>query len=650
MAIETGEDLLERVRSLQERLDEAEETLRAIRNGEVDAIVVSGPDRDRVYTLKGADEAYRILVQNMAEGALTLTLDGLILFSNEQFACMLGIPLERVIGSSIHDFVVAEDASMLSALLAGSAAAKAEVRLKGSARPVPSQVSANTLLLDGAECVCLIVTDLSEQKRNREIMAAERLARSILDQTTGAIVVADTGGRIIRASRASEEMAGGSVLLREFDDVFCLYGDSGQEDYTFKKIAALVQRSGSVAGLKAIARMCDGRTLDVILSASLLTGANSEYLGCIVMLADISGLKRAQEAVRQLSEQRGLALEAAELGAWEYRFDLGDISWDMRCRNMFGISAGRQIRVDAALAKIHADDRDAVSKAVTEALAGADGGACHQEYRVVWPDGSAHWMASHGKVYFEGHDDLRRAVRFVGVMQEITGRRRLEEAQQESLRALEAAVAEKTVLLNEIHHRVKNNLAVISSLLGMKASAIENPEAKAAIDESQQRVRSIALVHEYLYRSSHFDRINLADYAKNLADGLYSTFVGEPDRISMELDLDPIEIDIHQAVPCALILNELLTNALKYAFPGAREGKIRVSLRESEPGSLQLTIEDNGVGLPAGRLTSPNPQSLGLRIVGILTKQLDGSLEQQECAGTHIVLRFPKSLAAHAAA
>ena len=650
MAIETGEDLLERVRNLQERLDETEETLRAIRNGEVDAIVVSGPDRDRVYTLKGADEAYRILVQNMAEGALTLTLDGLILFSNEQFACMLGIPLERVIGSSIHDFVVAEDASMLSALLAGSAAAKAEVRLKGSARPVPSQVSANTLLLDGAECVCLIVTDLSEQKRNREIMAAERLARSILDQTAGAIVVADTGGRIIRASRASEEMAGGSVLLREFDDVFCLYGDSGQEDYTFKKIAELVQQRGSVAGLKAIARMCDGGTLDVILSASLLTGANSEYLGCIVMLADISGLKRAQEAVRQLSEQRGLALEAAELGAWEYRFDLGDISWDMRCRNMFGVPAGRQIRVDAALAKIHADDRDAVSNAVREALAGANGGACHQEYRVVWPDGSAHWMASHGKVYFEGHDDLRRAVRFVGVIQEITGRRRLEEAQQETLRALEAAVAEKTVLLNEIHHRVKNNLAVISSLLGMKASAIENPEAKAAIDESQQRVRSIALVHEYLYRSSHFDRINLADYARNLADGLYSTFVGEPDRISMELDLDPIEIDIHQAVPCALILNELLTNALKYAFPGGREGKIRVSLRESEPGSLQLTIEDNGVGLPAGRLTSPNPQSLGLRIVGILTRQLDGSLEQQECAGTRIVLRFPKSLAARTAA
>ncbi len=103
MAAEHAEDLLERIRELQERLDEAEETLRALRSGEVDAIVASGPDGDRVYTLKGADEAYRVMVQRMAEGALTLTRDGLILFSNEQFASLLGIPLERVIGSSIQD-------------------------------------------------------------------------------------------------------------------------------------------------------------------------------------------------------------------------------------------------------------------------------------------------------------------------------------------------------------------------------------------------------------------------------------------------------------------------------------------------------------------------------------------------------------------
>jgi PAS domain-containing protein len=120
MGSETVEHLRKRIRDLQQRLDEAEETLRALRNGEVDAVVTSGPDGDRVYTLKGADEAYRIMVQDMAEGAVTLSRDGLILFSNEQFASLLGIPLERVMGSSFHDFIAAEDAALFSALLTGN--------------------------------------------------------------------------------------------------------------------------------------------------------------------------------------------------------------------------------------------------------------------------------------------------------------------------------------------------------------------------------------------------------------------------------------------------------------------------------------------------------------------------------------------------
>jgi PAS domain S-box-containing protein len=178
VATESNEALQERVRDLQARLEEAEETLRALRSGEVDAVVASGPEGDRVYTLKGADEAYRVMVENMAEGALTLTPGGLILFSNEQFATLLGVPLERVIGASVHGFVAEEDGARLSALLSGRAAAKAEVRLKSAAGALaPAQVSANTLSFDGTECVCLIVTDLTEQKRIQEIVAAERLAR-----------------------------------------------------------------------------------------------------------------------------------------------------------------------------------------------------------------------------------------------------------------------------------------------------------------------------------------------------------------------------------------------------------------------------------------------------------------------------------------
>jgi two-component system, cell cycle sensor histidine kinase and response regulator CckA len=172
VAVETTEDLRGRIRDLQEQLEEAEQTLRALRSGEVDAIVSAGPEGDRVYTLKGADEAYRVMVEGMAEGALTLTMDGLILFSNEQFAGIVRGPLERVIGARIQDFVASECCGVLSALLGGSHGRKAEVRLRTAGEDlVPVYLSIQNLILDGVERFCLIVTDLSEQKRNQELAA-----------------------------------------------------------------------------------------------------------------------------------------------------------------------------------------------------------------------------------------------------------------------------------------------------------------------------------------------------------------------------------------------------------------------------------------------------------------------------------------------
>jgi PAS domain S-box-containing protein len=228
---------------------------------------------------------------------------------------------------------------------------------------------------------------------------------------------------------------------------------------------------------------------------------------------------------------------------------------------------------------------------------------------------------------------------------DITQRRLLEEAREKTVRELESLVRERTVLLKEIHHRVKNNLTVIASLLNMTAESTASGEAKAALGDSQRRVHSMALIHEHLYGSGHLDRINFAKYARELVDGLYAALVAEPGRISLKVDVDPIEIGIERAVPCALILNELLTNAFKYAFPDGRTGEICVSLHEPETGPLVLSIEDDGIGLRAGRLTARDSKSLGFRIVGILTKQLGGSIEQLAGPGTRIVLRFMRAIA-----
>ena len=291
MGPEIPENLTDGNRNLLDRLEEAEETLRALRSGEVDAILVSGPDGDQVYTLLGADETYRFMVQGMAEGALTVTRDGLILFSNEQFATILARPLERVIGANIQDFIDAADRHAVAALLSGCNGNKAEVRLDlGGPARVPAYLSAERLLCGGAECLCLIVTDLSEQKRNQEIFAAEKLARSILEQAAEAILVADTEGRIIRASRAAERLAGGPVLQRRFDQVFEIV-DSAGAGYPFADILAAAESRQAIENLEVAAIAGGGRRIDLLLSAAMLSNGGSEAVGCVLHLLDITERK-----------------------------------------------------------------------------------------------------------------------------------------------------------------------------------------------------------------------------------------------------------------------------------------------------------------------------------------------------------------------
>lgn len=229
-------------------------------------------------------------------------------------------------------------------------------------------------------------------------------------------------------------------------------------------------------------------------------------------------------------------------------------------------------------------------------------------------------------------------------VQDITGRKRAEEASQEILRELEKALTEKTVLLKEIHHRVKNNLAVISSLLSMRADATDEAEVRLALEDSQQRVRSIALIHEYLYGSEHLDRIDFAEYARQLVQELHAAFATDPSSVAVRIQAAPIALGVHRAVPCALILNELLMNVFKHAFPAGRTGEVSISFGECEPGVLELAVQDNGVGC-SDSMARCGRKSLGLRIVNILAKQVDGTLSRESAAGTRVILRFPGTAA-----
>jgi PAS domain S-box-containing protein len=186
-------------------------------------------------------------------------------------------------------------------------------------------------------------------------------------------------------------------------------------------------RNGAELNVEFRVRDRDGAERWLMSRGRPLRDAGGQVVRFIGIAVDITRRKQSEEAVLRAYGQRRLALEAAELGAWDYRLDTGEVFWDERCRDMFGVPTGDRVGYDRAIAWIHPDDRAAVDLAVKQAIAGAGGGAYHQEFRVVWPDGSVHWVSSHGRAYFEGAGDRSRAVRFVGVNMEITERRLAEE-------------------------------------------------------------------------------------------------------------------------------------------------------------------------------------------------------------------------------
>ena len=220
---------------------------------------------------------------------------------------------------------------------------------------------------------------------------------------------------------------------------------------------------------------------------------------------------------------------------------------------------------------------------------------------------------------------------FLGVARDITERKKAEQQ-------LKQAIKEKETLLKEIHHRVKNNMAVVSSLLSLQANKIEDTTVRSLFEESQQRVKSMALVHERLYQAKDLSSINFADYAKSIVSEIISLYLIDTSLITTEIDIEGIELDLESAVPCGLIINELLTNAFKYAFPNNRSGIVSVHFKKNK-GIYILTIKDNGVGLPEG-FDYKSASTLGIRLVGVLTRQLLGTLEIKSDKGTEAIVAF----------
>ncbi len=264
------------------------------------------------------------------------------------------------------------------------------------------------------------------------------------------------------------------------------------------------------------------------------------------------------------------------------------------------------------------------------------------DFRFISKNGQARWVLLHSKSvqFADGH-----AV--IGVVIDITERKQAEQDLANANRKLMAreqellgANRDKEVLLKEIHHRVKNNLQIVSSLLKLQLGHLRDQQAAAIIRDCQNRIRSIAIVHEQLYQSRNLAEIDVGHYIHNLANHLFRTFLIDPGMVKMQIAVDDLALHIDQAIPCSLIINELVSNSLKYAFPENRRGTINVTIQPSEAGQIKLLVSDDGVGLPAN-IDFKNTASLGLQLVMTFVEQLNGKISLASGKGTTFSITFP---------
>jgi PAS domain S-box-containing protein len=254
-------------------------------------------------------------------------------------------------------------------------------------------------------------------------------------------------------------------------------------------------------------------------------------------------------------------------------------------------------------------------------------------------DGTPFYISANAIVL---RDDAGNVLGITGTSIDITERKQADEQ-------LQASLQEKEALLKEVHHRVKNNLQVISSLLDLQSLQIQDAIALEAFRESQNRVKSIALIHEQLYQSKNLARVNLADYIGSLTSNLLQTYSMNPNNITLQLKVDEILLELDKLIPCGLIINELVTNALKHGFPGNTKGTIWVELNsvgvespEEKAHQYTLVVGNDGIKLQASQ-DLYSAKSLGLQLVNVLVQQLGGQLEITQNRGTEFKIRFSDS-------
>lgn len=339
--------------------------------------------------------------------------------------------------------------------------------------------------------------------------------------------------------------------------------------------------------------------------------------------------ERVEERTQELSESReryDLALLGSQNGIWDWNVLSDEVYFSGRCFEMLGYAAAQRIHNVSHFEKLlHPDDLPGIQEKLRQHF--EEKVPYSNEFRVRKKEGEYSWIQARGQALWNKEGE---AIRMAGSLTDINERKKAENLILASLR-------EKEVLLKEIHHRVKNNLQIVYSLLTLQANGIADNDIKVLFNESRDRIGSMALIHEKLYNSSDLSYINFSHYLQELTQNIASTY--QRQEIKLSVEVESIFLDINSGIPCGLIVNELVSNSYKHAFPKGEAGQIRIGMTRGATGQYQLTVADNGGGVPP-HVDIRNPTSLGLQLVSVLTKQLQGEISLNTDAGTRFIITF----------
>jgi PAS domain S-box-containing protein len=509
------------------------------------------------------------------------------------------------------------------------------------------------------------IMDITDTKTAEEALRVrETRFHALIQNSSDIIRILDQDGRILYESDSAERILGyppGYLIGKNSLE----YVHPDDLDRVKKDFQEIIDRINPGIPTEFRIRKADGKYLWVdSIGTNLLEvdGVN----GIVITTRPVQQRKEAEQAIAESEERLRLALEGAAITSWDWDLVSGNVVFSDRFYTMLGFDPGEfSATYDGWNTLIHPDDRERVLSDLNRQIK-ENRPLVEIEYRLLSKDGQLIWILSRGKI--AGTDDKGNPTRLTGVNIDITNRKLMESEirslntvleqrvrdrtaslekinealeeeiarRQETEKKMQTSFNEKVMLLKEVHHRVKNNLQIIASLLNLQSRYITDAKTLAALRESQNRVKAMALVHEKLYRSEDISHISLHDYIRFLGTGLFQSYDAKNRGIKFTLDIRDVDVDINAAIPLGLILNELISNSLKYAFPEGRKGEITIGVKKDDH-RIIILFRDNGIGIPAD-LDWRDTRSLGLRLVNNLVDQLKGTIDLDRSSGTQFTM------------